>query len=95
MTINKSQGQTLESVGLFLPRPVFSHSQLYVVLSRVKSRSGLKILIIGKEGKTQTKTLNVVYKQMGSDELEDRLYSGASRFLTILMTVCQFNIISC
>uniref|UniRef100_A0A0D2ZVC1 ATP-dependent DNA helicase n=2 Tax=Brassica oleracea var. oleracea TaxID=109376 RepID=A0A0D2ZVC1_BRAOL len=64
MTINKSQGQTLESVGLFLPRPVFSHGQLYVALSRVKSRSGLKILITGKEGKTQTKTLNFVYKQV-------------------------------
>ncbi|XP_013639704.1 PREDICTED: ATP-dependent DNA helicase PIF1-like [Brassica oleracea var. oleracea] len=66
MTINKSQGQTLESVGLFLPRPVFSHGQLYfyVALSRVKSRSGLKILITGKEGKTHTKTLNVVYKQV-------------------------------
>uniref|UniRef100_A0A0D3CTB3 ATP-dependent DNA helicase n=1 Tax=Brassica oleracea var. oleracea TaxID=109376 RepID=A0A0D3CTB3_BRAOL len=64
MTINKSQGQTLESVGLFLPRPVFSHGQFYVALSKVKSRSGLKILITGKEGKTQTKTLNVVYKQV-------------------------------
>uniref|UniRef100_A0A0D3CLL8 ATP-dependent DNA helicase n=2 Tax=Brassica oleracea var. oleracea TaxID=109376 RepID=A0A0D3CLL8_BRAOL len=82
MTINKSQGQTPESVGLFLPRPVFSHGQLYVALSRVKSRSELKILITGKEGKTQTKTLNVIFKQMGSDELGDRLYSGASRFLT-------------
>ncbi|KAL0696085.1 hypothetical protein Bca4012_063265 [Brassica carinata] len=64
MTINKSQGQTLENVGLFLPRPVFSHGQLYVALSRVKSRSGLKILITGKEGKSETKTLNVVYKQI-------------------------------
>ncbi|XP_056860135.1 uncharacterized protein LOC108835628 [Raphanus sativus] len=64
MTINKSQGQTLERVGLFLPRPVFSHGQLYVALSRVKSRSGLKILITGKDSKPQTKTLNVVYKQV-------------------------------
>nr|GEV54982.1 ATP-dependent DNA helicase PIF1-like [Tanacetum cinerariifolium] len=30
MTINKSQGQTLSQVGLFLRRPVFSHGQLYV-----------------------------------------------------------------
>ncbi|KAG5384215.1 hypothetical protein IGI04_035685 [Brassica rapa subsp. trilocularis] len=43
-----------------------------VALSRVKSRSRLKILITGKEGKPQTKTLNVVYKQMGYDELGDR-----------------------
>ncbi|CAN7014352.1 unnamed protein product [Brassica rapa subsp. trilocularis] len=34
-----------------------------VSLSRVKS-SGLKILITGKEGKSQTKILNVVYKQV-------------------------------
>ncbi|KAF8106540.1 hypothetical protein N665_0138s0029 [Sinapis alba] len=64
MTINKSQGQTLQNVGLFLPRPVFSHGQLYVALSRVKSRSGLKILITDKQGKPQTKTMNVVYKQV-------------------------------
>ncbi|CAN0881278.1 ATP-dependent DNA helicase PIF1 [Linum grandiflorum] len=29
MTINKSQGQTLDKVGLFLPKPVFAHGQLY------------------------------------------------------------------
>ncbi|CAN7003290.1 unnamed protein product [Brassica oleracea var. botrytis] len=35
-----------------------------VALSRVKSRSGLKILITGKEGKPKTKTLKAVYKQI-------------------------------
>ncbi|KAG6672457.1 hypothetical protein I3842_16G058500 [Carya illinoinensis] len=30
MTINKSQGQTLEHVGLFLEKTVFSHGQLYI-----------------------------------------------------------------
>ena len=30
MTINKSQGQTLSEVGLYLKNPVFSYSQLYI-----------------------------------------------------------------
>ncbi|CAF2044121.1 unnamed protein product [Brassica rapa] len=35
---------------------------LYKII--IISRSGLKILITGKEGKPKTKTLNVVYKQI-------------------------------
>ncbi|XP_035838073.1 uncharacterized protein LOC110900753 [Helianthus annuus] len=64
MTINKSQGQSLERVGLYLPRPVFSHGQLYIAISRVKSRKGLKILFCDKEKRVCTTTTNVVYKEV-------------------------------
>ena len=43
MTINKAQGQTLSSVGVYLSRSVFSHGQLYVAFSRSSSVGGIAV----------------------------------------------------
>ncbi|KAK9051315.1 hypothetical protein SSX86_027942 [Deinandra increscens subsp. villosa] len=67
MTINKSQGQSLSRVGLYLKAPVFSHGQLYVALSRVKSKKGLKILILDEDGRPTNVTKNIVYKSLFSN----------------------------
>uniref|UniRef100_A0A0D3A348 ATP-dependent DNA helicase n=1 Tax=Brassica oleracea var. oleracea TaxID=109376 RepID=A0A0D3A348_BRAOL len=62
MTINKSQGQSLKGVVLYLPQPAFTHGQLYVGLSRVTTKSGLKI-IQGKDQKIG-RVKNIVYKEI-------------------------------
>lgn len=59
MTINKSQGQSLSHVGLYLKKSVFSHGQLYVVMSRVTNHKGLKILICDKDDGQDNSTTNV------------------------------------
>lgn len=64
MTINKSQGQTLSNVGLYLKKPVFTHGQLYVAISRVSNSKGLKILIENEDGTCATQTKNIVYREI-------------------------------
>lgn len=64
MTVNKSQGQTLRNVGLYLPKPVFSHGQLYVAISRVTSPTGLKILCEEESHPEKGFTKNVVYHEV-------------------------------
>ena len=64
MTINKSQGQSMSTVGLYLPSPVFAHGQLYMALSRMKMISGLNILILAEEKRSTSKTSNVVYREV-------------------------------
>jgi ATP-dependent DNA helicase PIF1 len=72
MTVNKSQGQTLKMVGLYLPKSVFSHGQLYVALSRVGRRQAVRVLVEGgwvNEGEIDNVpeglyTANVVYREV-------------------------------
>ena len=59
MTINKSQGQSLKFVGIWLNEPVFTHGQLYVAMSRVSS---INDIIINLNPNKFT-TNNVVYKE--------------------------------
>ncbi|UYV82503.1 hypothetical protein LAZ67_21002595 [Cordylochernes scorpioides] len=42
MTINKAQGQTFARVGLLLHEPVFTHGQLYVAFSRVRTLNSIR-----------------------------------------------------
>ena len=72
MTINKSQGQSLKNVGIYLPNPVFSHGQLYVALSRAKTLNGLKVLILDKNNKPTNVTTNVVYIEAFQNITPDR-----------------------
>lgn len=58
------QGQSLKQVGIYLPRPVFTHGQLYDALSRVKSVDGLKILLPTIEQASTATTFNIVYKEI-------------------------------
>jgi ATP-dependent DNA helicase PIF1 len=66
MTINKSQGQTLNTVGVFLPSPVFSHGQLFIALSRVTSPKGLRVIIENSPPSFEEYTPNVVYDEVFS-----------------------------
>ena len=64
MTINKSQGQTLSNVGVWLNDPCFAHGQLYVCISRVGSSQHIKFAIRKNDGIKWNCTSNVVYKEV-------------------------------
>ena len=65
-TINKSQGQTLRQVGVWLMDPVFSHGQAYVAASRVGSHTNIKLALPYKQ-REEPKTRNVVFKEVFQD----------------------------
>lgn len=74
MTINKSQGQSLDRVGLYLPKPCFGHGQLYVAFSRSGNppmeRAGVRVVVgdcttQGRfDGYEGVYTRNVVYREV-------------------------------
>ena len=70
MTINKSQGQTMSMLGLYLATLVFSPGQLYVAFSRVRSSNVIKLFLLENahddnvNNSKMVCTTNVVYKEV-------------------------------
>ena len=66
VTSNKSQGQTLRHVGIYLEQDFFSHGQLYVAMSRVQSINNLKIFKQSEESMKEgrKKMTNVVFQEV-------------------------------
>ena len=95
MTINKSHGQSMYNVGLYLSNRVFSHGQLYVALSRVKSIEGLKVLIIDKDKKPTNITTNVVYTEAFQNIIHSRyiyiLYLNAYLIINTIFAKLQIK----
>ncbi len=70
MTINKAQGQTLKMVDIFLPKPIFTHGQLYVAMSCIGCPKGVKLLVtdgwedVHEDAPAGVYTRNVVYTEV-------------------------------
>ena len=62
LSINKSQGQSVQHVGLYLCLPVFAHGQLYVALLHATSPHNIKILL--PDDAEESVTTNVVYNKV-------------------------------
>jgi ATP-dependent DNA helicase PIF1 len=68
MTINKSQGQSLNYVGLYLITPVFTHGQLYVGLSRGTCSRNIRILLDNSPTGRANRTANISYDEIFKGE---------------------------
>ena len=62
MSINKAQGQTFSTVGVYLKEPVFTHGQLYVAASQINHPHSIMFAL--PNFPTSCLTRNVVYKEV-------------------------------
>ena len=63
MTINKSQEQSVDHIGISLQISVFLHRQLYVVFSRYTSVLNISVLF-SEQSQESRRTFNIVYEEV-------------------------------
>ena len=71
MTIDKAQSRSINNLGVYLPKAVFSHGQLYVALSRAELTHRTKVMstdVNDTQGPIQNNdgkyTTNAVYNEV-------------------------------
>jgi ATP-dependent DNA helicase PIF1 len=67
LTINKSQGQTYDEVGLHIENECFAHGQLYVALSRARKFENIHIFrrtMLADSTFPDNRAKNIVYSEV-------------------------------
>lgn len=81
ITVNKSQGQTLNRAGLYLRTPLWVHGQMYVALSRVKCKDAIKVLV--EEGPEQGR----INSNRGASLTGNNIYTQNKVYREVLQAV--------
>ena len=68
-TINKSQGQSLNCVEVWLRVPVFTHGQLYVASSQTDRPDGLTFAISRLDSCADKQTVNPIFREILLDHV--------------------------
>ena len=92
MTINKAQGQTLDRAGLYLPKPVFSHGQLYVALSRVRQKESIKILI-GKLNSIPAQYAKIIQEMLYTKKCSYKNFTSSALILIITIIIVILTVL--
>ncbi|GJT77618.1 DNA helicase [Tanacetum coccineum] len=91
MTIKKSQGQSLNKIGVYLPHLIFGHGHLYVASSRSTTPHGLKILIELEENQPLNATKNIGNDIQANMALKDTDYFYAKLEMHMAYRISNFS----